>query len=146
MLRGNYTATIDDKGRLKVPAQFRRRIEDRYGAEVYVTSLSGESVWIYPMPEWESIEQRLAITSIMDKAKRKFLDRTNYFGQQTEIDAQGRVLIPQIIRKSASILGEVVVLGHLTYLEIWEAEAFQRNLHGNPLTAEDESSLMLLGI
>lgn len=125
MLRGNYTATIDDKGRLKIPAQFRRSIEEKYGLEVYVTSLTGESVWIYPLPEWESIEQRLSLLPSTDKAKRAFLDRTSYFGQQTGIDNQGRILIHQLLRKSAEIIGEVTVLGYLSYLDVWSWTNFR---------------------
>lgn len=146
MLRGNYIATIDDKGRLKIPNDFRRRIEEKYGLEVYVTSLIGESVWIYPLPEWENIEQRLAILPAMDKARRGFLDRTNYYGQQTVIDAQGRVLIHSLLRRSAGVVGEVAVLGNLNYLDVWESEQFQRRLLSNPFTAEDEAALARLGI
>src|SRR5205085_11535905 len=58
MLRGNYTARMDSKGRLKIPTPFRRFIEEKHGADLYVTSLTGENVRIYPLPEWESIEQR----------------------------------------------------------------------------------------
>jgi MraZ protein len=146
MLRGNYTATIDEKGRLKIPAFFRRSIEEKYGSEVYVTSLTGESVWIYPLPEWQSIEQRLAILPSTDRAKRAYLDRTSYFGQQTQIDNQGRILVHSLLRKSAELLGEVVVLGYLSYLEVWESERFQVRLLANPLTEEDEAALARLGI
>ncbi|HZH35066.1 MAG TPA: hypothetical protein VEX64_09510 [Pyrinomonadaceae bacterium] len=146
MLRGNYTATIDEKGRLKIPAHFRRSIEEKYGSEVYVTSLTGESVWIYPLPEWESIEQRLAILPSTDRAKRNYLDRTSYFGQQSQIDTQGRVLIHPLLRRSAEIIGEVAVLGYLNYLDIWELEKFQMRLLTNPFSAEDEASLARLGI
>ena len=77
MLRGNYTARVDEKGRLKIPTAFRRYIEEKYTTqEVYVTSLNGDCVRIYPLPEWESIEQRLALLPSMDPARRKFLDRT----------------------------------------------------------------------
>ena len=100
MLRGNYTARIDNKGRLKIPTAFRRYLEEKYGsAEVYVTSLTGECARLYPLAEWEAIEQRLALLPSMDPARRKFLDRTNYYGQQAEIDAQGRVLIHPLLRK-----------------------------------------------
>src|SRR5688572_32082715 len=92
MLRGNYTARLDEKGRLKIPTAFRRYVEEKYTTqEVYVTSLTGDSVRIYPLPEWESIEQRLALLPSMDPARRKFLDRTNYYGQQATLDGQGRV-------------------------------------------------------
>jgi MraZ protein len=146
MLRGNYTARIDAKGRLKVPTQFRRHIQENKSAEVYVTSLTGESVRIYPLAEWESIEQRLALLPSMDPARRKFLDRTNYYGQQTTIDGQGRVLIHPLLRKSAAVMGDVAVLGYLNYLEVWELERFQQRLLSDPYTEEDEAAIARLGI
>jgi MraZ protein len=146
MLRGNYTARIDSKGRLKIPTPFRRLVEEKHGAGVYVTSLTGENVRIYPLPEWESIEQRLALLPSMDPARRKFLDRTNYYGQQATIDGQGRVLIHPLLRKSASVIGDVAVLGYLTYLEVWELERFQQRLLADPYTEEDEAAIARLGI
>ena len=146
MLRGNYTARVDDKGRLKVPTAFRRELEEKHGAEFYVTSLTGECVRIYPLPEWESIEQRLALLPSMDPARRKFLDRTNYYGQQATMDNQGRVLIHPLLRKSSGVLGDVAVLGYLTYLEVWELERFERRLLAEPYTEEDEASIARLGI
>jgi Uncharacterized protein conserved in bacteria len=146
MLRGNYTARIDSKGRLKVPTPFRRIVEEQHGQEVYVTSLTGDSVRIYPLAEWEAIEQRLALLPTMDPARRKFLDRTNYYGQQAAIDAQGRVLIHPLLRKSAGVIGDVAVLGYLTYLEVWELERFQQRLLSDPYTEEDEAAMARLGI
>ncbi|HEX8423057.1 MAG TPA: division/cell wall cluster transcriptional repressor MraZ [Pyrinomonadaceae bacterium] len=146
MLRGNYTARLDAKGRLKVPTHFRRHIQESHGAEVYVTSLTGESVRIYPLAEWEGIEQRLALLPSMDPARRKFLDRTNYYGQQTAIDGQGRILIHPLLRKSAGVMGDVAVLGYLNYLEVWELERFQQRLLSDPYTEEDEAAIARLGI
>ncbi|HEX8072400.1 MAG TPA: hypothetical protein VF546_20810 [Pyrinomonadaceae bacterium] len=146
MLRGNYTARVDAKGRLKVPTVFRRHIQEQHGAEVYVTSLTGENVRIYPLAEWENIEQRLALLPSMEPARRKFLDRTNYYGQQTALDAQGRVLIHPLLRKSAGVFGDVAVLGYLTYLEVWELERFQQRLLAEPYTEEDEAAVARLGI
>ncbi len=146
MLRGNYTARIDVKGRLKVPTPFRRLIDEKHGSEFYITSLTGECVRIYPLPEWESIEQRLSLLPTMDPARRKFLDRTNYFGQQSTMDAQGRVLIHPLLRKSAAVLGDVAVLGYLSYLEVWELDKFKQRLLGDPYTEEDEAAIARLGI
>jgi MraZ protein len=129
-----------------VPTTFRRHIQETSGAEVYVTSLNGESVRIYPLTEWEGIEQRLALLPSMDTARRKFLDRTNYYGQQTTIDAQGRVLIHPLLRKSAGVMGDVAVLGYLNYLEVWELERFQQRLLSDPYTEEDEAAIARLGI
>ena len=146
MLRGNYTARLDLKGRLKVPTAFRRQIEEKYGREAYITSLTGESVRIYPLPEWESIEQRLALLPTMDPARRKFLDRTNYYGQQATIDGQGRILIHPLLRKSAGVMGDVAVLGYLTYLDVWELERFEQRLISDPYLEEDEAAIARLGI
>lgn len=146
MLRGNYTARMDSKGRLKLPTTFRRYIEDKHGAEFYVTSLNGDCARIYPLPEWESIEQRLNLVPSMDPARRKFLDRTNYYGQQATMDAQGRILIHPLLRKTAGIMGDVAVLGYLTYVEVWELESFERKLVSDPYTEEDEAAMARLGI
>ena len=147
MLRGNYTARVDEKGRLKIPTAFRRHIEEKYTTqEVYVTSLNGDCVRIYPLPEWESIEQRLALLPSMDPARRKFLDRTNYYGQQATVDGQGRVLVHPLLRKASGVVGDVAVLGYLTYLEVWELERFERRLLSDPYTEEDEAAIARLGI
>ncbi len=146
MLRGNYPARIDPKGRLKVPTAFRRYLEEQHGLAVYLTSLTGECVRIYPMPEWEAIEKRLSLLPSMDPARRKFLDRTNYYGQQSAMDSQGRVLIHPLLRKSAAVVGDVVVLGYLSYLEVWELDKFQQRLLSDPYTEEDEAAIAGLGI
>ena len=146
MLRGNYPARIDSKGRLKVPTAFRRYLEEKHGSAVYLTSLTGECVRIYPMPEWEAIQQRLSLLPSMDPARRKFLERTNYYGQQSSMDSQGRVLIHPLLRKSAAVVGDVVVLGYLSYLEVWELDKFQQRLLSDPYTEEDETAIAGLGI
>ena len=137
---------MDSKGRLKVPTAFGRYIKDKYGTEVYVTSLTGDCARIYPLPEWESIEQRLNLVPSMDPARRKFLDRTNYYGQQAEMDAQGRILIHPLLRKAAGVMGDVAVLGYLTYVEVWELERFEQRLLSDPYTEEDEAAIARLGI
>ena len=93
MFRGNNPATVDDKGRLKIPTAFRTELDEQYGQD-FVTSLDGKSVWIYPLPAWVKIEEKLATLPSMNKAKKHFLDRTNYWGQMARADSHGRVLIP----------------------------------------------------
>ena len=80
MFRGNSPASIDDKGRLKVPNAFRLALEQKFGRELYLTSVSGEDVLIYPMPVWIELEEKLAKVPSMNPAKQRFLDRVNYFG------------------------------------------------------------------
>jgi MraZ protein len=146
VLRGNYAAKIDGKGRLKIPNAFRALIEKTHGAELFVTSLTGESVRIYPMPVWQALEQKLANTPTTLPARIKFLDRVNYFGQNAEIDAQGRVVIHQRLRETSGMDGEVDVFGLYDRLEIWNHERFVAKLHGDPYTDEDAKALSEFGI
>ena len=146
MLRGNYTARVDEKGRLKLPTHFRRYVAEKYGPELYITSLDGESARIYPLTEWLAIEQRLALLPAFDPAKRRFLDHVNYYGKAAEFDNQGRVLLHPLLRKSSGIFADVAVMGYLSYLEVWDLERFQHRLTASPFTAEDEAALTRLGI
>ena len=146
MLRGNLPATIDEKGRIKVPADFRRLIEERYGPALYVTSLNGSSVLIYPLSEWEEIESRLQAAPKMKPEKVKFLRATNYYGQATQMDKQGRVVIQPHLRQAAAMSGEVDVMGNLTHLEVWNKERFARLLEEHPYTDADAEALSDLGI
>jgi MraZ protein len=146
MFRGNHPARVDEKGRLKVPAEFKRVIDEKYAQRFYITSLDGIAAQIYPFEEWERIEQKLASLSTFNPTKKKFLNRTNYYGQVVEMDGQGRLLVPQILRESAQIRGEVAVLGNLTYLEVRNLEAFRKEIDEQAFTDEDTKTLDELGI
>ncbi len=147
MFRGNHPSRIDEKGRLKVPAEFKRVIDEKYGKPgFYITSLDGKSARVYPMDEWDRFEQKLAALPSMDPTKRKLLSRTNYYGQAVDMDAQGRLTIPQLLRDSAEIKGEVAVMGFLTYLEVRNMEQLKSEIEQAPFTAEDEKTLSDLGI
>jgi MraZ protein len=146
MFRGNHPTRVDEKGRLKVPAEFKRVIDEKYGQQFYITSFDGKSAQVYPFEEWERIEQKLAGLSTFNPTKKKFLDRTNYWGQQVEMDGQGRLLIPQLLRESAQVKGEVAVTGQLKYLEVRNLEQYRREIEENKFTPEDEKTLDELGI
>ncbi|HEY6330103.1 MAG TPA: division/cell wall cluster transcriptional repressor MraZ, partial [Blastocatellia bacterium] len=77
----------------------------------------------------------------MDRAVRKFLDRTSYFGQNAEMDSQGRILIHQNLRLSAGLTGELAVLGYLQYIEVWAWDAFKARIDAQPFTDEDAAEL-----
>ena len=146
MLRGNYAAKIDDKARLKIPNAFRALVEKTHGAELFVTSLTGESVRIYPMPVWLALEERLARAPSTLPARNRFLDRVNYYGQAAEIDSQGRVLIHQRLRESAGMAGEVDVLGAVDRLDVWNHDRLIAKMLSEPYTDDDAKALAEFGI
>ena len=147
MLRGNHPARIDEKGRLKVPNGFRSLVETQYGVELFVTSVTGDYVRVYPMPVWLEIERRLADVPSSNPSKLRFLERVNFFGQAAVMDKQGRVLIPQLLRESASMAGEVSVLGQQNHLAVWNQKRLtDRLFKKEPFTDEDGRVLSGFGI
>lgn len=145
-LRGSAPARIDDKGRLKIPTLFRGLIQDQQGPDVFVTSLTGDCIRIYPMPVWLDIEQRLSRMPANHPSRLKYLDRVNYFGQTGELDSQGRVVIPAHLRDAAAITGDVRVFGRIDYLDVWNEERFVAKLQREAWTDEDGLRLAEHGI
>ena len=146
VLMGHAPARVDDKGRLKIPADFRKFIEDKYGADCFITSIDGEHAILYPMPVWYDFQARLAKVPSTSIAKQKMLERVNYYGHAATIDGQGRVLIPSVLREVAGIADDVVVLGNNDHLIVWNEERIQKRLAKSPLTPEDMKELELHGV
>jgi MraZ protein len=146
VFRGSAPARIDDKGRLKVPVAFKSLLENKYGRELFLTSLTGEYVRIYPMPVWLEIEEKLGQMPSTHPSRMRFLERINYFGQPGELDAQGRALIPQRVREAATMNGEVDVIGHYNYLDVWNHERFLAKLQHEAYTDDDARALSGFGI
>ena len=147
MLRGNHPARIDAKGRLKIPNAFRTLVESQHGPELFVTSITGEYVRLYPMSVWLEIERRLSAVPSANPSLQRFLDRVNFFGQVVSMDRQGRVVLPQILRDTASMAGEVCVLGLQNHLAVWNLKRLQERLFKkDPFTDEDGRALAGFGI
>ncbi|MDP9051987.1 MAG: division/cell wall cluster transcriptional repressor MraZ [Acidobacteriota bacterium] len=145
MFRGNNPARVDEKGRLKLPADFKRRVDELYGPQFYITSKDGERAEIWPLKEWERIEESLALAP-SSAAKQRFLDVTNYYGQVVEMDSQGRLLMPQLLREKADLKGDVAVLGQNKKLVVINDERAQAKIAASPLTGEDLDSLAIPGL
>jgi MraZ protein len=126
---------------LKVPTAFRSLLESKYGRELFLTSLTGEYVRVYPMPVWLENEQKLSAVPSTHPAKLRYLDRVNYFGQVCELDTQGRVLIPVRLRDAATMSGDVDVLGLYNYLDVWNHDRLLTRMQREPYTDDDARAL-----
>lgn len=111
-----------------------------------MTSVLGDSVLVYPLAVWEEIEARLAALPSTDRTKQRFLERVSYYGQQSRLDAQGRVVIPPILRDSADMNGEVVVSARLDHLEVWNRTRLEEKFDQQPFTDTDFAYLSDKGI
>jgi MraZ protein len=145
-LRGSSHGRIDDKGRLKIPATFRSHIEERYGRDLFITSRDGATILVYPLPVWEELEMRLSTVSSQDPDREQFETWTSYFGGQTDVDNQGRALVPQVLRERFGHEGEVVVMGKGDHLVVATKEQMQRFLDSAPLTRDVLVSLSSKGV
>jgi MraZ protein len=142
--RGSAPARLDEKGRLKVPNLFRQQIEEAFGPEMFVTSLHGREVLLYPLSIWRTLEEKLASLPAIHRAKRKFLERVNYFGQDASLDAQGRILIPQILRDTAKLPADLVVTGNIDHLVVCDRGALSSRLSSEDFMPEDYDELARL--
>ena len=138
MLIGSYTAKIDKSGRIKIPEKFRAAMEQEYGKDVFITSLSDEAVQIYPLTVWENMTGVAKEGALHLRPDiRRFLLRVNRKGAKHEIDPKGRVLLTQALREAAGLRDEVEVIGLNNHLEVWNAELLDERLEKKPLTDED---------
>ena len=141
-----HKATVDPKGRLKIPSEFKEIIDRDFGPKFYVTSLRGDKASVYPFTKWERIEKRLAELPSTDPARNKFLDRVNFWGQETQMDLQGRIMIPAQLRDAAGVLGEVVVVGYPERLDVCRRDSFVKRMEDEPITAADEQAWSQFGL
>jgi MraZ protein len=146
MFRGNIPTRVDEKGRLKLPADFKRLIDEHYGANFFITSRDGKKAEIWPMKEWQKIEAKLADVPNSDPGKKKFLSRTNYYGQVAEMDTQGRLLIPQLLREAAKLDGDSDVIGMPDHLEIVNHVDLAAEVQSAPWSDSDDVNMSKLGL
>jgi MraZ protein len=129
-----------------MPSNFRSLLESKYGRELFLTSVTGEYVRVYPLPVWLDIELKLGAMPSTHPSRLRFLDRVNYFGQTAELDAQGRVIIPPRLRDAATMAGDVDVLGQYNYLDVWNHDRFLTKLQRDAYTDDDARALAEFGI
>ena len=140
-LRGSAETTVDEKGRFKVPSVFRAPIEETFGPEFFLTSISGVDVLVFPMPVWNAVEEKLAAMPAIHRAKAKFQERFNTYGQVARMDAQGRLLVPALLREVSGIEGDALVLGQTDHLKLVDRTKHLKSLRTATITDEDYDEL-----
>lgn len=141
MFAGSHLLTIDDKGRLAIPARFRQQLADDYGAQIYITRAYQPCIEIYPAAVFKNLAeqiQNLEDRSAADKLKEVFIGHA----VECEMDKQGRVLLPQILRRFARLNGAAVLVGQINRFDVWAEEVWTEKFgEGN---AEDLASAFAL--
>ncbi len=121
MFLGEYTHTIDDKGRLTIPSKFRGEL----AAGLVVTRGFDQNLMVFPLDEWQEMAERILSRPFTDDSVRTFRRRVFSGAVDLVPDRQGRIVLPVYLRDFAGIDGEVVVAGMYNYLEIWRVSYWQ---------------------
>ena len=124
MFMGEYNHTIDPKGRLIIPAKFREALGDEF---VVTKGLDG-CLFVYANTEWNNFEEKLRTLPLTNKNARQF---TRFFlagAAACEVDKQGRILIPQVLREFAKLEKDVVLVGVASRIEIWSKEVWEESI------------------
>jgi MraZ protein len=150
--RGNHPAKIDDRGRLKIPAEYKGQIEARFGPTpgVFITCEDddGRCARIYPLDHWEEYEARIRQMPLSAEARIKLLDNVNFYGLTTQLDVQGRVQLPTALRETAELGAdaEVYVMGQLECLAVWNQARWHEYRADRKTTAEDRKEREKFGL
>jgi MraZ protein len=126
MFRGFSAVSIDNKGRLAVPTRFRERlVEVADGRLVLTLNPLDRALWLYPLPEWEVIESKLADLSDFDRQSRRAKQMMRGYATDCQLDGQGRILIQQELRDYASLNRQAVFLGQGNKFELWDQACWE---------------------
>jgi MraZ protein len=143
MFRGQYDHTIDDKGRLSIPAKLREALgKDR---TLMLTSFEG-FITVFPMKAWRTMEARIRSNPTFKRERRDFLRLVYSSAEDVQIDPQGRILISQGLRQRAGISRDVVILGLLDQIEIWDKARWEEKVRSAPPAEEITAKMGELGV
>ena len=146
---GNPTAKIDERGRLKLPAEFRGFTDSKYGKgykSFYIASTDGNTGELYPFAEWLAHMQKVQAMPRSNQARVKLLANYTLYGDKVEMDPQGRMQLPELLRQKAELSGEVKVSGEGNLLRITSLKRLHQSAQANELNATDFDELSKYGL
>ncbi len=144
MFRGSAEHTVDSKGRVSMPVKFREIISDRYEGKLVLTMDFDRCLAVYPLEEWEKLEEKIKTLPMMQKEVKDFMRFFFSSATECELDKQGRILIPPGHRESAGIAKSVMLVGIMNKIEIWDAKAWEaRNIQNGDKIGEALAALGL---
>ena len=131
---GRFVHQLDEKGRVSLPAQFRRGLD----ADSFVLmQVQSDALTLYPPETWQHVQERLVeMRQRMPKARNYLLGRISN-AHDVAPDKQGRILIPEHLRKLAGLQSEVLILGAIDRIEVWDPARFQQSIE----TVSDDEEL-----
>lgn len=146
---GNPRAKLDERGRLKMPAEFKAFIERKYGKdfnEFYITSREGLDAEIFPLPEWLQHMAKVLKMPASSDARKDLLARYNLYGAKADMDPQGRLLLPEELRNAGMVNEDVSVTGEGNLLRVTAVSRLREIVQGKPMLAQNMDALAEFGL
>jgi transcriptional regulator MraZ len=137
LFRGQYTYSVDSKGRLSIPAKLRRQVSAEANDTFVMTQGTDRCIDVYPMDQWQQFEQKLLNLNPFKPQESKFIRMILQHATEDTLDSQSRILIPPNLLEYAGIKKEVIVLGALKKIELWNPETYSQYLKQSSETYEE---------
>lgn len=137
MFRGQFTYSIDSKGRISIPAKLRKHISPDANDTFVMTRGISNCIDIYPLDQWQYIEDKLLQLNSFQPDEARFLRMFVQFAAEDKMDSQSRILVPQTLIDYAQIKNEVLILGALKKIEVWNPKVYDDYLKQSPQTYEE---------
>ena len=131
MFRGSFEHTVDSKGRVSIPSRFREIIAERYDGRMVLAMDYDRCVTVHPLEEWERFEEKVKALPSMQKEVKDFLRFVLSSAAECELDKQGRILIPPALRARAGITKNVLLVGIINKIEIWDSALWKERRSEN---------------
>ena len=143
MFLGHHSTKVDEKGRLKLSSDFKAVVDETFGNKFYITSMDGKRAQLYPLQEWLKKLAQLNTMPSSNAIRQRILDVTSRYGVPVEMDAQGRLLLPQELREEAKLTGDVIIISKGLILEVANGGEFRES--AKPLNKDELDAAAALG-
>ena len=141
--KGSYEYSVDTKGRINIPAKLRKYVSPEANDTFVITRGFEQSLFVYPLDEWNKLEQSIRQLSASNPKDRFFTRTLLQYATECQLDGQARITIPKELLQFASIESEVLVLGVLERMELWNPKVFQKYLESQADTYENVAQNVL---
>jgi len=143
VFKGQFLHAIDSKGRLSLPARLRKNVSQEADNTFVMTLGIDKCIEVYPKDQWKLIENKLLNLNFFDQREARFIRMMLQNAQEDTMDAQSRILIPQSLLDYAGITNEVLILGVLKKIELWNKDIYAGYLAGGKETFEEIASQVM---
>jgi MraZ protein len=145
MFRGHYTYSIDSKGRISIPAKLRRQIAPEANDTFIITKGTATCIDVYPQDQWQKFEERLLQLDPFKPEEAKFIRMISQFAVDDTLDSQSRILLPHSLLEYAKIENEVLILGALKKIEVWNPKIYNDYINKSGETYEQIAAKVMSG-